>query len=448
MLIVTSAAAHAGDAAAAEANEPGFLDRETLTGDWGGMRSTLSDAGVGLSATYIGEALADVAGGIRRGAVYDGRFEADADLDLDRLADWSGASIHAGMYQLHGRGLSTNFVGSGLTAGNIEAVPSTRLFTLWIQQNWLADRLSLRVGQIAADDEFIVSPTGANFMNTSFGWLALATLNLPSGGPVFPIAAPGVRIAARPSGDVQFLTAVFSGDPAGKPGDEDPQRRNCCGTTFSFQGGVFVINEVQYFHNRGTGGLPGVYKLGGWYHSGGFDDERLDTLGRSLASPASTGVPFRHHGNYALYAVADQMVWRAGQSDDPSVTLFMRIGGAPANRNLIEFYVDGGAAIKGAIPGRGGDTLGLAVGYAKISDDAGALDRDARVFSGLSGPVRDSETILELTYLAAIAPWWTVQPDVQFFFHPGGHIANPDDPSGQSAIPDALAIGLRTTLKF
>lgn len=98
-------------------------------------------------------------------------------------------------------------------------------------------------------------------------------------------------------------------------------------------------------------------------------------------------MPFRHHGNYALYAVADQMVWRAGQSDDPSVNLFMRIGGAPANRNLIEFYVDGGAAIKGAIPGRGGDTLGLAVGYAKISDDAGALDRDAQAFSGLSGPV-------------------------------------------------------------
>lgn len=435
-------------AAESGTGEPGFFDREKLSADWGGTRSTLSKAGVDLNATYIGETQANVAGGIRRGAVYDALFEADVDLDLEKLADWSGAAIHASMYQINGRGLSTNFVGSDLTASNIEAIPSTRLFTLWIQQNWFDDRLSLRVGQIASDDEFILSPTSANFMNATFGWLALATLDLPSSGPVFPLATPGARIEANLSENLRFLSAVFGGDPGGNPGAEDAQIRNCCGTAFRFEGGDLLIDEIQYFLNSGDAGLPGIYKIGGWYHSGEFDHARNATLGLSLADPAGRGVPFRHRGDYALYAVADQMVWRTGPPDDRSLNLFMRIGGAPADRNLIEAYVEGGAALKGAIPGRGGDTLGLAAGYAKISHGAEALDRDAPAFSSAALRGHDCESILEVTYIAAIAPWWTVQPDAQYFFHPGGHVANPADPTGQSAIADAVVIGLRTTLRF
>ncbi len=142
------------------------------------------------------------------------------------------------------------------------------------------------------------------------------------------------------------------------------------------------------------------------------------------------------------------MVWRAEKSDDRSLNVFMRIGGAPADRNLIGLCVEDGAALKGAIPGCSADTLGLAIGYARISGDAAALDRDARVFSASPEPVRDYESILELTYIAAIAPWWTVQPDAQYFFHPGGHVANPAVPKWRSAIPDAVVIGLRMTLRF
>jgi len=55
--------------------------------------------------------------------------------------------------------------------------------------------------------------------------------------------------------------------------------------------------------------------------------------------------------------------------------------------------------------------------------------------------------VLELTYQAQIAPWWTVQPDLQVIFHPGGTVANPRSASG-AVVRDAVIVGLRTTIKF
>jgi porin len=41
-----------------------------------------------------------------------------------------------------------------------------------------------------------------------------------------------------------------------------------------------------------------------------------------------------------------------------------------------------------------------------------------------------------------------VQPDLQFIFHPGGHVAEPTDPTATRAIRDAVVIGVRTGIAF
>jgi porin len=453
LMLVAAAPAYAGEAQPADEGAPpaaeapkGFWEQDRLTGDWRGLRSDLADSGVHLNAEYIGDGLANVSGGLRRGAVYQGRFEVSAELELEKLAGLPGATIFANAYQIHGRGLTAEHLGNLLPTSNIEAVPSTRLFTAWFQQNWLDDRLSLRVGQLAADDEFIISDTAGTFVNGTFGWLALAANNLPSGGPAYPLAAPGVRFAAKPAENFTFRTAVFGGDPAGRPGDEDPQRHNSSGTTFSLEGGTFVISELEYAAK--LGGLPGTYKVGGWYHSGSFDDLRRDALGLSLADPASSGVPARHRGNHGIYGVADQAVYREEGSEEKGLNLFMRIGGAPSDRNPVDFYIDGGAAYKGLIPGRDADTIGIAAGYAHVSDDLQDLDADRNAFTGGNGPIEDAETVLEITYIAQVTPWCSLQPDVQLVFQPGGNVPDPSDPTGTSAVPDAVVLGVRTTVAF
>jgi porin len=414
------AAAMGGLPANANADDD-IWHRDTLTGDWGGARTALHDHGIDIAPTYIGEALGNVSGGLRRGGVYEGRADLSLDADLDKLMGWTGGLFHATGYQIQRTrgGIGGSFTGSLSPPSNIEARPATRLFTLWLQQSFLADKLSLRVGQLAADDEFLVSPTAGNLINGTFGWADIMSANLPSGGPAYPLAAPGARLQVNPTPDVSILAAVFSGDPAGQGCTDDPQACNNHGTTFSFSGGTFWIAEAQYRINQGdhAAGLPGVYKLGAWYHNGRFAD--------------IAGGPETHAGDRGLYAVADQTLWRNADKSR-SLNGFLRVGAAPSNRNLVSFYVDGGLGYTGLIPGRGQDTLTLGVAYAKISDDAAD---------------HDQQTLIELNYRARVTPWLTVQPDIQYIVHPGGLVPNPNDPSGGTT-KDALVLGIRTTIAF
>jgi porin len=119
----------------------------------------------------------------------------------------------------------------------------------------------------------------------------------------------------------------------------------------------------------------------------------------------------------------------------------------PSDRNLIDLYADGGFTYKGLIPGREDDTFGVGVGYARISRDARALDFDAVAFAGVPMPVRSSEALIEVTYQAQVIPGWTVQPDFQYVFRPGGNVANPRDPNGEP-IRNAAIFGLRTTVRY
>lgn len=435
---------------AAHADEPGLWERPTLGGDVFGLRPLLAERGIGFTVHYIGETLGNVAGGVRRDLVYEGRFELSTDVDLDKLAGLAGGSFHAGAYLTNGHGLSADNVPSIMPASNIEARSTERLFTLWYQQEAMHDRLSLRIGQLAADDEFLLSPTAGTFINGTFGWAALAASNLPSGGPAYPLAAPGARLRVGPADDPSLQLAAFAGDPAGRGTPGDPQKRDDSGTTFSTEGGALLIAEAHYpvNHGKDAKGLPGVYKLGGWYHTGSFDDLRFDNVGTSLESPASNGTPRSHRGNFGIYAVADHMLWRRAGTDDQGLSAFLRVGGAPSDRNLVSFYSDGGVAFKGPFAGRPNDTIALGAGMAFVSGGAAARDRDRNAFNGLDGPVRDSETVIELTYSAEITPWWLLQPDLQYVRRPAGGTIDPTDANGRRAVGDAIVVGLRTSLKL
>jgi len=450
LLTIWASWAIAEDAEPAPPEEESYSDScpDPLTREWG-PRADLAKSGVTFCLHYIGEILGNPTGGVHRGAIYEGRLEMALNLDLEKLVGWSGATIHANAYQIHGRGLSANNLGNIMTVSNTEAERTTRLFDLWLQQTLWEDLVSIRVGQLGVDDEFITSQYGSLFVNSTFGWPGIAAADLPSGGPAYPLSTPGLRVKVQPTEQWSFMAAVFNGDPAG-PGPGTPQSRDASGTAFRVNNDAFIIAEAAYSLNqeKDATGLPGTYKLGGWYHTGRFADQRFDSAGLSLANPGSTGVPAQHRGDYSVYAAIDQMVWREPKTKDEGLGLFLRIAGSPSDRNLVDFYIDGGLNYKGLIPDRGDDVLGLGVAYARIGDAATGLDRDTRLFSGTSRPVRDHEMAVELTYRAQVTPWWTVQPDLQFILHPGGHVPDPTDPTGLRPIRDAVLLGVRTAIAF
>jgi porin len=144
----------------------------------------MRNAGYEISVSYYGEVLGNVAGGVRRGAIYEGWLEVAFDVDLEKALGWRGGHFRTSGYQIHGRGLSANYLGNNLmTASNIEAEQSSRLLDLWLQQDLLDGALQIRAGQFGADNEFTNSAGAANFINSTFGWPAPFAANLPSGGP-------------------------------------------------------------------------------------------------------------------------------------------------------------------------------------------------------------------------------------------------------------------------
>ena len=447
-MLVSFGAAHAADldkSAPAAAPTPPPCVTGSVFGDPTGARADLAAKGLQFQINEIGEVFSDVSGGVRRGTIAENRLEACVDLDLQKLIGWEGAAIHANGYWIAGHGLSAHYVGNLLPVSFIEATPTIRLYEAWFEQKF-GDKFALRLGQLGADSEFITTNYGELFLNGSTGWPVITASDLPSGGPAYPLATPAVRFKFTPTDDWAFLLGLFNGDPAG-PGNGNPQRRDLNGVNFRVTDPPLLIGEAQHTFNL-TKDLPGTVKLGAWDHFGRFNDERFDTLGRPLASPMSSGIAARLSGDYGIYGVIDQMIYHLPGGDAAKgVGVFARISGSPGDRNLIDFYADTGVNLNGMISARPNDSFGVAFAYARISDAVSAAEQDQIFFSGVPRPVQDYEAMVEFTYQAQIMPGWTIQPDVQYIFHPGGNVANPFDPTG-APIPNAWVFGMRTTVNF
>ncbi len=418
-------------------------------GDPGGLRRFLAERGISYNVIYFADVFGNAAGGIRRGAVYGGLVDAELNLDLDRLLGWQGASAQVTMYQIHGRGLTRGYVGNLLTVSAIEALPATRLFEAWFEQALFDGKLSLRLGQLAADSEFAISQTGTLFLNSTFGWPNIMAVVLPGGGPIYPLATPAVRAKYAPDRNLSLQVGLFNGDPAGTSRRADapePEQLNRTGTNFRTRDPALIIAEAAYAYGLEPGGPePGTVTLGGWHHFGRFDDLRVDAAGRPLAAPGS-GPARAYRGNGGLYAMIDQTLYREPDDPNDGASAFVRVAASPGERNLVDLYLDAGLGYKGLLPGRSDDTVGVAFALSRISRRARGFDTDA-LLAGTPGPRRSSEAVLEATYQAVLAPGITVQPNVQYVFRPGGGIADPWSADGRR-IRNATVFGVQATIRY
>ncbi len=411
-------------------------------------RDRLRAAGVSLYGVYLGDPYGLLSGGLKRGGTYSGRLDVEADFDATKLFGLPGATLHANLFQIHGEDLSATRIGNFLSINDIGALPSTRLYEAWYEQRF-GERVSLRLGQQGIDVEFLTSDYAANFINASFGWPGLPSVDLPDGGPAYPLSTPAARLKVVASDKLSFIAAVFDGDPAG-PCAQEKQVCDPSGTNFRVGDPPLVIAEAHYRYNRGegAGGLPGTLKLGAYGHFGRFADDRLGSDGRPLAVRGSDGMPVEHFRNGAFYGILDQQIYRApGDDPEKGVGLFARVIGAPADRNLVDLYVDAGVSAFGVLPSRPNDLFGIAAAFARISPNVAASDIDRNADTGVAGPVRDYEAVLELTYQARIVPGLAIQPDVQYIVHPGGHVADPYG-NGVAPIRNAAVFGATVTLRF
>ncbi|HWB49993.1 MAG TPA: carbohydrate porin [Stellaceae bacterium] len=399
-----------------------------------GARSAIGAYGLTLGINETDEVLGNFTGGTKHGAIYEGLTDISLKFDMRQRFQWPGvACVRA--FQIRGHGLSFRNLGNLDTASSIEADPTTRLFEFWYEQ-YIGDQWRLRLGQQAADQEFLVSTTAKLFINSTFGWPSLPSIDLPAGGPAYPLATPAVRLRFDPTDELAILAGVFNGNPTGAPfSSNDPQRFDPSGTAFRIGDGVLAIVEARY--NPGNTSDNGTYRLGAWFNSERFPSQRFASNGVSLASPPSSGSPLLLDNDYSVYGVIDQPVYTDKESGR-NLNVFVRAMGAPGDRNLVNFYVDTGLAFQGPF-GRKDDIVGLGFGYSQIGSGARGLDADnAALTPGY--PVRSREAVVELTYEIQVADWWQLQPDFQYIVAPS---AIPGQRIGNAAV-----LGLRSSISF
>lgn len=425
-----------------DTDTPGWWSGDGVTGDWFGARTTLSDRGIDLFGSYTVDVFGNTTGGLKTRTVYAGLLQFGADVDLEKLVGWQGGSVSTTWIWLSGRDASEDLVGNFLTISNIAGFNTLRLLELWFQQNLLEDKISLRVGQLAADSEFIISDYAGLFLNGTFGWPAFAYMNIPAGGPGFPMGTLGVRLALQPVEWFTFMTAAFQGDVF----EQDVNRHGFRYRLDAATGYTF-INEAQFRWNQADEetGLPGAFKSGVWFQTGNSADALADST---------------RSGNFGAYWILDQMLYReptpsleaptfgkgatdfknvkqvaptvTAEKSDQGLGFFTRVAFTPQDRNFVNFYIDTGLTYKGLIPTRDDDTLGIGFGYAQISNGARSSLRDEG-----SNP-RGAEMVLEATYQIQVNNWFVVQPDLQFIINP----------NATSDLGNALLLGFRGEVTF
>jgi porin len=400
------------------------------------VRKALGRQGVEVGGVYYGESFGNW-GGFDQGVEYDGVLELYMKADMHKLGLWKGLCFHADAFQIHGNSITAANIGSLMPVSNLEATPSTRLFELWFEQHLFDDKLAIKFGQLAADAEFIISEGAGWFLNGTWGWPSIAASDLPGGGPAYPLATPGVRVKIDPSDKFSLMVGVYNGDPAPHCGSPNPQVCNSDGLDFSLDAPPLLMAEGAYTYNQAK--LPGTVKVGGWNNFGTFENLRFDSARSPIAETGHPGMPLDN--DWGLYGIVDQLVWRVPNSENPvGVGIFARVVGAPSDRNVVDFYADGGITFTGMIPGRPNDGLAVGFAYTGISEAAHGLDID------LDQPVaRNYEALIEICYTYEVKPGWTVQPDFQYFFQPGANVPNDD---GEGAVKNAAVLGARTSISF
>lgn len=299
--------------------------------------------------------------------------------------------------------------------------------------------MRLRAGQLAADVEFLFSDLSAMFLQSDFP--TISALNLPGGGPAFPLATPGAMVGYRPGANIELSAAIFDGNTGPPRRGVDDQVRSRYNTNFRLRDPALLFAEARWRRNQepDARGLATTLKLGGWGHLGRFEDLRFAVDGSLLADPSSVGVPLRRRGTWGLYGILDQQLWRPAGGDALSgISVFGRVSIAPQDRSTIGFYADGGIVFANLVPGRPHDRFGLSFIFAQYARAARDFDRDLARLSDSAPPRRSFEANLELSYLAEIRPGFDLQPVVT-------HIWNPSETPGGS---NALVVGFRTRLLY
>jgi Carbohydrate-selective porin len=330
-----------------------------------------------LEASYTGDNVNNISGGLKTGSCYLGKADLGLNFDFQKVGLWKGTRFYVMAANTHGDSPSSQLLGDMQVASNIEAGNHTYLQQIWVKQAFL--NLEFTVGLQDLNVEFANSEHGALFLNSSFGILPIISSNFTA--PIFPLTTIGFTTKWTISDKFLWINALYDG----KPTDFDYNPYN---TKWQFISGdgLLAISEFQY-HTR-IKDLPASYKLGMYTHSHIVENSFGNHIPDSL-----------NHNLFGIYAYADQKLWI---NDHKSLGMFAQLGFSPSKASVSNFYLGLGISYSGLLSKQHTDALGFAIAHEGFRNTS------------------KHETTLELTYQYFVYKNLYIQPDFQYIIDPAG----------------------------
>ena len=411
-----------GEGAASAQNLRKLANETELSGDWGGLRTRLEESGVKVAFEYWTNLAGNPVGGMRQGFTYTDSLNLAIDFDFQKLFAWKGGALHFTFTNRDGSSLSQGYIGNIFTVQQIYGPTETyRLTQLTLEQSFAGGVFDVVAGRYPASD-FATSPLYCVFMNNGFcGYPGGVAQNLNM--PYFPVPSWAGRVRWKPSPEFLAQVGAF---------EVNPTLAATHGFDWSTSGGTgtAVVGELWYVRGGDAPGLPGHYKLGGWYQT-----QNAASGGPPAAATAVPSAPAAFAravapsidakaGFYALFdqALTAGMPRGRGAAEVPEgVTALGGVSWAQGPNTVNNGAAFTGVIVNGLIPSRPFDTQGFAATWVN------------RTISG-----ETYELVLEWNYGMEITRWFRFQPDVQWIIRPGA--------TGQ--IPNALVLGAQASIDF
>lgn len=395
-----------------ECEPSGWCGRDTLTGDWHGLRPEMVDNGVKFSGDITQFYQGVVNGGTQEHWDYGAHGTYQFDFDFDKMIGIKGLSLMVRAEHRFGE-----FIGleSGVLAPPAlhaaTPVPDSDdlyltnvLFTQVVNQNIML--LAGKLDTLDGDRNPFASGRGVTqFMNTS--------LLLPIGGiPTVPLATLGAGMIYLVDGMPAAQLLVLNPTDTVKTSGLDELFEDC----------VLLMGSINV-------PLPIAGKQGIHTFSAAWSSKEFTSLGQDPRILTGEVPITPTKGSWLVWWSGTQYLYQ--DPDDPTKGwgLFGRLGASDGKVNPTRYFLNAGVGGQSPLPGRKLDQFGIGWFYNRASNELGPI---ATTLIGLG----TRATGVEIYYNYAVTPYFKVTPDLQII-----------EPSLKAATT-ATVLGLRAELDF
>jgi carbohydrate-selective porin OprB len=388
-------------------------DTRYLFGDWDGARSRLKELGLEFDLHYISDSLWNFKSEQPGRAAVFNRVRGTIDIDLGRLTHHEGWYLHAtGLWQ--GGGNMGTYLGLITAPSGLASTNTFRLDSWWIEKRWFNEQVAMRAGQFAGQDFYGAQYEAASFIFEPLGY---ALGNLSNTLESFdPSSTPAAEVRIAPLRWLYVKSMVLAAV-------SNPSAYNPTGLVPSFRGTPMSVSEIGFTPGKRSSsvrassntesrkGYSGLYQFGAGYNPARFTDPVNDVTRR---------------GNYLLYAMANQALWRVDRQQAKGLDVTLGYDWSPSDVNRNNSLWTAGLRFNEPLPLHLHNTISF--GYVR--------NNLSPLFLSTGAPSWKSEHGFEFNSLFQVTPILLLQPVIQYYENPGGRPGS------------AVVIGFRTKIEL